>query len=87
MKFRRSVYYSVSILLFFVSGYAFLWILSSSHLAAHYCNGEFALFHPAFRCRQPQIAMILWIVSGIGAVVMLVMALKSKSQADRKHSK
>ncbi len=49
-----------------------LWVLSSSHLAHDFCNGNFSLFHEYFRCRQPYIAMILAFGSIVGAIAALV---------------
>ena len=57
--------------------YCFLWIFSSSDLAATYCNFKFSLFAPTFRCRQPQIAMLL---CGLFLVIALVLIVKVRQR-------
>lgn len=49
--------------LLIVAGYGLLWIVSSSHLAHEFCEGDFSLFHEQVRCRQPYFGLILFAVS------------------------
>ena len=59
-----------------VSLYGLMWVVSSSHLAHDYCKGNFALFHEEFRCRQPQLALILAGSSGLFSLVFLFFGIK-----------
>jgi len=57
-----------SVLLFLVSWWALLWVFSSASLTVIVCD-NYSLFHEEFRCRQPYIAQILWIASGILSMI------------------
>ncbi len=57
-----------SVLLFLVSWWALLWVFSSTSLTVTVCD-SYSLLHEEFRCRQPYIAQILWIVSGILSMI------------------
>ncbi len=57
--------------------YGLMWVISSSHLAHDYCVGRFELFHEEFRCRQPQIALILFFVSSLFGSVLLYLGIKN----------
>jgi hypothetical protein len=61
------------------TAYCTLWAFSSADLAFLPCNGNFALNAPTFRCRQPQIAMIL-----SAAFLALALALLWASRASKK---
>jgi hypothetical protein len=58
------------------AGYCFLWIVSSSHLAADTC-GNYSLFHDVARCRQPHLAMVLTLVFTIVGGAFGIKALRS----------
>jgi hypothetical protein len=51
---------ALGVIALLVSMWGFLWMISSASLASGYCKGDFSLFHEAFRCRQPYLAMILF---------------------------
>lgn len=64
----------ISFICFFGSSYGLLWIFSSASLASGYCGSEFSLFHSEFRCRQPYLAMIMFISLGISFIVFFWLA-------------
>ena len=70
-----------SIILLLASGWCFLWMFASSDLAFSACNGEFSLFHDRFRCRQPYIALILWVSFGVASVTLFYFGLKNLRNA------
>jgi hypothetical protein len=39
--------------------YSLMWMVSSASLACGACNCEYSLFAESFRCRQPDIAIVL----------------------------
>ena len=57
---------------FIASWYCLLWVFSSSSLAFQACGGEYSLFHGAFRCKQPYIAFILWVVFGAISIYLFI---------------
>lgn len=67
----------ISVILFLVSLWCLMWVFSSSSLASGYCNSSFLLFHEQWRCRQPNIAFILWLVSGVASIVTMVLVIKN----------
>ena len=56
---------------FAAAAYCALWIWASVDLAFVPCNGTFSLSAPTFRCRQPQVAMILSALFLIVAIALL----------------
>jgi hypothetical protein len=54
-----------SFMCFLVSWVGFVWMLSSSSLAAVDCDFEFSSLHEEFRCKQPHIAIVVWVTSGV----------------------
>lgn len=71
----RSVYGIAAVVFVLASLYCALWVFSSADLAFTACNGEYSLFAPSFRCRQPYIAIILAVVS-FGVAVMAFVACR-----------
>ena len=63
-RLGRLLYFSAACLSGLTSLYCLLWIISSASLASGYCHNNFSLFAAEFRCRQPQIAMILTAIFG-----------------------
>jgi hypothetical protein len=57
--------------------YGLMWLLSSSHLAHDYCKGQFDLFHEQFRCRQPQLAIILLGASSLIGSILLFLGIRN----------
>ena len=62
-KVPRWLFYFLSALSFFISVWFLMWLVSSSSLASDFCQREFSLFHDEFRCRQPFLAIIGFLVS------------------------
>lgn len=58
-----------------VSIWSLMWIFSSSSLASGFCRNQFDLFHDDFRCRQPYIALILFVCFGIGSLVFFIVGI------------
>jgi len=50
---------------FLVAWVGFVWMLSSSGQVALECIVEFSLFHEQFQCRLPQLAIVVWVTSGL----------------------
>ena len=67
----------MAVALFLLSWWALLWVFSSSSLASEFCDAKFSLFHELARCRQPNIALIIWLVSGVASVVLLALGIKN----------
>jgi hypothetical protein len=67
----------LAVLLMLSSVYCFLWVFSSSSLAFLHCNGNFSMTHADMRCRQPQIATILWLVLGVTSIMLFVVAFRT----------
>jgi hypothetical protein len=68
----RTLLYTVAVALGIASLYCLLWVFSSADLAATACGYKFSLSAPTFRCRQPQVAMILSVLSAAGCIATLV---------------
>lgn len=67
----------ISIALILMSLWCLMWVLSSASLSSGFCDSKFSLFHEHFRCRQPNIAFILWLVFGVSGAITLVLGLKN----------
>jgi uncharacterized membrane protein len=74
-----------AVLSLLVSVYCFLWIFSSISLAPAGCYGNFALFHSEFKCRQPYIAMLLWIGTTVAAIMLAITGYRNIKR--NKHAK
>lgn len=61
-----------SVVLLLVSLWFLMWIFSSASLASGYCKNDFSLFHEEFRCRQPYIALIGFLVSSLSSIAMFI---------------
>jgi len=68
----RTLLYTLAVALGIASLYCLLWVFSSADLAATACDFKFSLSAPTFRCRQPQIATILCVLSAAGCMATLV---------------
>ncbi|GLX76661.1 hypothetical protein tinsulaeT_00010 [Thalassotalea insulae] len=54
-----------------------MWVFSSASLASGYCESNFSLFHEEFRCKQPYIASILFLVSIVNCGVLFLLGFKN----------
>ena len=70
-----------AVVLLLVALYGYLWVISSSQLAHHFCQGEFSLFHEHFRCRQPYLGLILCVVTGLPSLVLFVIGWRHLKSA------
>jgi len=87
MRKKRMFLFISSVILFVAALWFLMWIFSSASLASGYCNSEFSIFHEEFRCRQPYIALIGFVVTGLFAVLALVLGildLKKQRMVTRK---
>ena len=75
-KTKGIVQIILSILFFLVSSWALLWVLSSSSLAFTACE-NYSLFHEQIRCRQPNIASILLVLTSIIFITFMVLGVKN----------
>ena len=71
----RKIYFFSSVVLFIAALWFLMWIFSSASLASGYCNNKFTFFHEEFRCRQPYIALIGFFVTGLLAVVAIILGI------------
>jgi len=72
MQLKSAVWFILCVIFTLGSAYCFLWIFSSSSLAIQYCNANYSLFHADFRCRQPYIAMIFWLIFAFLSVLCFI---------------
>jgi hypothetical protein len=70
------LYFLFSATAFLASLWCLLWFFSSSSLASGFCNNQFSLFHEHFRCRQPYIAFIFFVVLGLTSLMLLVIGFR-----------
>ncbi len=61
--------------------YCAMWFFAAADLAFVPCNGQFSLFAPTFRCRQPYVAAILCVVLMLSAAGLL-WAARRRRRAD-----
>ncbi len=66
-----------SLFFFFIALWCLMWVFSSSSLASDYCESNFSLFHEEFRCKQPYIASILFLVSIVNFSVLFLLGFKN----------
>jgi len=81
MKRKGIIQIIVAIISLGISLYGLMWVFSSAILASGYCGSEFSLFHPEFRCKQPYIAMIMFVVFGISSVMFIWQGFKNLNGA------
>ena len=55
-------------------------------MAFVYCDGKYSLFHEQFRCRQPNIALILWVGFGVACVTLLYFGVKNLRKVKGSHA-
>jgi hypothetical protein len=53
------VYIAAAVVLTLGGLYSLMWMISSASLACGYCNCTYSLFAESFRCRQPDLALVL----------------------------
>ena len=70
----------ISIILFLISWWALLWVLSSGSLSGAICGTDYSLFHEKVACRQPYIAIPLWLISGILSIVFFYKGIKNTKE-------
>jgi hypothetical protein len=59
-KYAIVIYFLISLITLFIALWGLMWIFSSASLASEHCK-DFKLFHEEFRCRQPYIALIIFL--------------------------
>jgi len=79
---KKYLHISIVIILFVISLWNLLWIFSSASLASGFCNNEFDLFHENFRCRQPYIASILFVIFLILSIVVAYFGFRQKKNKE-----
>jgi hypothetical protein len=52
-------------------------MFASADMAFVDCDGKYSLFHERFRCRQPNIAFLLWVGFGVACVSLLYFGVKN----------
>ena len=57
-----------------------MWFFASTSLASGYCNNYFSLLHEEFRCRQPLLAGVGFVIASIASLVLLVLGVRRKNQ-------
>jgi hypothetical protein len=77
MKIKVWVQLIASTVFFLASWWCFLWMLASADMAFVDCDGKYSLFHERFRCRQPDIAFLLWVGFGVACVSLLYFGVKN----------
>jgi hypothetical protein len=76
-KIKGMIQLIISLTLLLAAIWSLFWLFSSASLASEYCKSNFSLFHEQFRCRQPNIAFILCLCSGVASVVFLWLGIKN----------
>ncbi len=66
----------IASLLFIAAWFCLMWVFSSSSLAFIPCNGQYSLFHETYQCRQPGIALILWLLTGATSLLTAYFGIK-----------
>lgn len=71
------LWFSLAIITFCIALWALLWVFASFSLASGYCldKGGFDLFHDEFKCKQPFVALIMFLVSSTTTIVLLFKAI------------
>jgi len=77
MKRKGIIQLLVAIAFFLASWWSLSWMYASAHLAFLACDGTYSLFNEHFRCRQPNIAQILWLSSGVVCIVFIYFGVKN----------
>jgi hypothetical protein len=78
-------FFLVGGILLLASLWSLLWIFSSASLASSFCDSKFDLFHEHFRCRQPYIASILFVLFGVLTVISFYLGLRARKSIHRGH--
>ncbi|MCE5232074.1 MAG: hypothetical protein ABFC67_07580 [Mizugakiibacter sp.] len=77
------LYLIAALTLLLVAAWSALWMLSSYSMAFADCQGSFSLFAEQFRCRQPQLTVILGVSSLLLAALLLALRACIRSQVGR----
>jgi hypothetical protein len=77
MKMRGIFQLIASTIFFLSSSWCLLWMFASADLTFIACDGKYSMFHELFRCRQPNIAFILWLGFGVACVSFLYFGVKN----------
>jgi len=75
---KTFIYFMFGIITFLASIWCLMWIFSSASLASGFCQNQFNLFHEYFRCRQPYIASIGFLLTGMGSLILFVFGIRRK---------
>ncbi len=73
---KTFIYFVFGIIFFLASIWCLMWIFSSASLASEFCLNQFNLFHEDFRCKQPYIASIGFLLTGIGSLILFVFGIR-----------
>ncbi|MEH6450524.1 MAG: hypothetical protein V7765_17770 [Oleispira sp.] len=84
MKIKGISQVIMAILCLCISLYGLAWIFSSASLASGYCGSEFSLLHPEFRCKQPYIALAMFITFSIGFILLSRSGIKNINDANNR---
>ena len=74
----KKIYYIAGFVMLTGALWSVMWIFSSASLASGFCEGQFNLFHEHFRCRQPYIASILFLLLLAVSIILFVLGRRSK---------
>jgi hypothetical protein len=83
MRNKGFIQLITSTVFFLASWWCLLWMFASVDMAFLACDGKYSLFHEQFRCRQPSIALYLWLSFGIACVALLFFGVKNLMKAAR----
>ncbi len=76
---KRTVLLILSALIACAALWFLMWFFSSTSLASGYCNNHFSLLHEEFRCRQPLLAGIGFVIASIASLILLVLGIRQKN--------
>ena len=79
VKFLCSLFASISFLL--LAAWFGMWMLSSASLASGSCENNFSFFHEDFRCRQPFLAAIGFVISLCVSIFLCFLSIKVKRKS------
>jgi hypothetical protein len=75
---RRALFAVLTVVLSLGAVWCVLWVFSSASLGCTACDCTYSLFHEIPRCRHPLYALIGVVVTGLAAIVCLVLAVRSR---------
>jgi len=66
--------------MFLVTGWFFLWVISSGSLAPGYCQGGWIQLWETEGCRNPVYAQFGFLVTFLAAVIFLILGIRNKGK-------